>query len=102
RLAEGEAALEAVRRRLPGGSAAAVAAISALTGQGIPDLLAAIDRMLPVDPLVTETFHLKAADGASLALLHEFGRVLNTRYDGENCEVVAEVPESLRRRMETK
>jgi GTPase len=99
RLGEGEQAAEAVRRRLPGGDRVPVVAISALSGIGIPSLLAAIDQMLPLDPLIMETFRLKAADGASLALLHEFGRVLETKYDGDNCEVTAEVPESLRRRM---
>jgi len=32
-------------------------------------------------------------------LLHQFGRVLATRYDGEYCEIDAEVPESLERRL---
>ena len=75
-------------------------AVSALTGAGTDRLLAAIDEVLPLDPIVRETFHLRAGDGARLALLHEFGRVLATRYIGEDCEVDAEVPESLKRRLE--
>jgi HD-like signal output (HDOD) protein len=38
-------------------------------------------------------------DGATLALLHEFGRVLEKRYGEEWCEVEAEIPESLQRRL---
>ena len=98
RLPREEQALDAVKRRLPA-DPAQFATISAQTGEGIGQLLAAIDRILPMDPLITETFRLKAADGASMAMLHEFGRVIETRYDGEDCEVVAEVPESLRRRL---
>ena len=96
-------AMEAVARRLAGspaqGSAHAVA-ISALTGFGIEDLMALIDRVLPVDPTVRTTLRVPHADGATLALLHEFGRVLESRYTGEYCEVDVEVPESLKRRLD--
>jgi GTP-binding protein HflX len=76
-------------------------AISALTGAGMDRLLAAIDEALPLDPIVRATFQLSAGDGASMALLHEFGQVLETRYDGEYCEIEAEIPESLQRRLAT-
>jgi len=76
------------------------AAISALTGAGIDRLLGAIDEALPLDPIVRATFRLAAGDGASMALLHEFGRLLKTRYHGEYCELEADVPESLQRRLE--
>ena len=37
----------------------------------------------------------------SLQLLdsHEFGKVLATQYSGEDCEIEAEIPESLQRRL---
>jgi len=73
--------------------------ISALTGAGIDQLLAAIDEALPLDPIVRATFRLSAGDGASMALLHEFGQVLRTSYYGEYCELEAEIPESLQRRL---
>jgi GTP-binding protein HflX len=76
-------------------------AISALTGAGMDRLLAAIDEALPLDPIVRATFRLSAGDGASMALLHEFGQVLETRYDGEYCEIEAEIPESLQPRLAT-
>jgi len=103
RMPAGEAGAETAGRRLldraAGHPEARGVAISALTGDGLDRLLAAIDEALPLDPVVRTTFHLSAADGAALALLHEFGRVLETRYHGQHCEVTAEVPESLKRRL---
>jgi len=74
-------------------------AISALTGSGIERLLATIDEVLPLDPIVRATLDLEAGDGATLALLHEFGRVLETRYSSDRVSVDAEIPESLQRRL---
>jgi GTP-binding protein HflX len=91
--------------RLPGEaghhSSAPGVAISALTGAGMDRLLAAIDEALPLDPIVRAIFRLSAGDGASMALLHEFGQVFETRYDGEYCEIEAEIPESLQPRLAT-
>jgi GTP-binding protein HflX len=106
RLPAGEADTETIQRRVGsqagGHGNARVVCVSAFSGVGIDRLLAAIDEVLPVDPLVRATFHLPAADGATLALLHEFGRVLSTRYTGEDCEIEAEIPESLSRRLEAR
>jgi GTP-binding protein HflX len=55
--------------------------------------------VLPLDPIVRASFRLPASDGATLALLHEFGKVLATQYSGEDCEIEAEIPESLQRRL---
>jgi GTP-binding protein HflX len=104
RLLASETDVETIRRRLwsqaGGHESARVVSVSALMGAGIDQLLAAIDEVLPLDPLVRATLHLPAGDGATLALLHEFGRVLATRYDGEECDVDVEIPESLSRRLE--
>jgi GTPase len=75
--------------------------ISARTGEGISALLAAIDSALPLDPIVRVKLDLPAGDGATLALLHEFGRVLSTSYHGEICRVEADIPASLERRLPT-
>jgi GTP-binding protein HflX len=102
RLAQSEGDFDALRRRLLGAeekhAAMSAVAVSALTGAGVDLLLRRIDELLPLDPIVRTTLRLAAGDGASLALLHEFGRVLETRYNGETCEVEAEIPESLQRR----
>ncbi|HEY9141870.1 MAG TPA: GTPase HflX [Bryobacteraceae bacterium] len=96
------AAAEPLARRLsaaaPGETAGAVA-ISALTGEGIDRLLHAIDLALPLDPTLSVTLRLPAADGATLALLHQFGRVIKTRYSGNHCVVEAAIPQSLERRL---
>ena len=101
RLAEGD--LDSVRGRIVGelGNPAEmrVAAVSALTGAGLDRLLAEIDNVLPLDPVVRTKLRIPAGEGAKLALLHQFGRVLETRYEGDLCEVDAEIPESLQRRL---
>jgi GTP-binding protein HflX len=90
-----------IERRLVGdaGRELRAAGISALTGAGIDALLAAIDEVLPLDPIVRATLELDAGDGATLAMLHEFGRVLDTRYEGNRVRVEAEIPESVERRL---
>jgi GTP-binding protein HflX len=104
RLPAGEADPETLKRRLLGETGvqpeARAVAISAFSGQGMDRLEAVIDEVLPLDPIVRSTFRIPAGDGATLALLHQFGRVLQTRYEDEFCEVVAEVPESLQRRLD--
>ena len=103
RLPGGERGLASARRRLladASGEPPAVAEVSALTGFGIDGLRKVIDQVLPLDPVVRTSFKLRSDDGASLALLHEFGKVLETRYEDEYCQVEAEVPESLRRRLQ--
>ena len=96
------AAAEPLERRLstaaPGQTGGAVA-VSALTGEGIGRLLDAIDVALPVDPTLSVTLRIPAADGATLAQLHQFGRVIKTFYSGNHCVVEATIPESLERRL---
>ena len=102
RLPAGRADPKTLERRLLGAGqhAARAVAISALTGEGLPDLLEAIDEALPLDPVARTVLRIPAADGATLALLYEFGKVLTKRYDGDRCEIEVEIPESLKRRLE--
>lgn len=74
--------------------------VSALTGEGFPQLLETIDRLLPLDPVTEARFILPAGDGASLNLLHECARVLSVKYIGDDCEVETMAPESVRRRLQ--
>jgi GTP-binding protein HflX len=100
RIVADEGEVEALKQRLIAGQANTRAvSISAVTGAGMDGLLAAMDETLPLDRLVHATFRVPAGDGATLALLHEFARVLATRYFGDVCEVEAEIPESLQRRL---
>lgn len=75
--------------------------VSALTGQGVGGLLDAIDQALPFDPLSRVRFRFPLHEGSAIALLHQAGRVLHTHYDEHGCEIEAEVPESVRRRLES-
>jgi GTP-binding protein HflX len=101
--AVGEGGAETVARRLLAGAGVTpdtrAVAISALTGAGIDRLLLAIDEALPLDPVVRASFRLPLGDGATLGLLHQYGRVLETHYGEQWCEVEAEIPESLKRRL---
>ena len=102
RVPEGEADPRLLEHRLlreAGHTDTRAVAVSALTGAGIPDLLKLIDAALPLDPIVRTTLRVPAGDGATLAMLHQSGVVLEQRYEGEFCEVVADVPESLSRRL---
>lgn len=76
-----------------------VVPVSGLIGSGFDSLLAAIDRALPLDPVSYAHFRLPAGDGASLHMLHQFARVVTKNYEGEYCEVEAEVPQSIKRRL---
>ena len=66
--------------------------ISAITGQGIPDLLKAIDRVLPVSGPIT--LRIPHHDGAALALCYERGRVLGRVDEPSHVVVDVELPEA--------
>ncbi|MGE0659661.1 MAG: GTPase HflX [Reyranellaceae bacterium] len=75
---------DVARRRLLGGSPSAAGTrvpISALTGEGVEDLLAAIDGALAIDEKPVE-LDVPQTDGALLAWLYRHGRVLE-RHDGD-------------------
>jgi 50S ribosomal subunit-associated GTPase HflX len=74
--------------------------ISALTGAGVDELLQAMDRRLTVDPV--ERVHLRFAQrqGRELSWVYEYGRVLHREEKNGRIEVEAEVPQSLRGRLQ--
>jgi GTP-binding protein HflX len=74
-------------------------AISAQTGFGLENLLAAIDEVLPFDPVTRARFRFPSSEGARVSLLHDAARVLDISYTGEFTEMTAEVPESLKNRL---
>ena len=100
---EGQADPDAMRRRLlPGGHAEVQprgVAVSARTGQGMDALLAAVDEVLPFDPIVPATFRFSPGEGAKISMLHELGRVKATRYEDDYTEIEAEVPQSVKQRL---
>jgi GTP-binding protein HflX len=78
---------------------AEVVAVSALTGEGLPDLLAALDRSPALEPVAEAHFHFALAEGDKLSFLHEHGQVRETRYTDAGVEVVATVSDSVRRKL---
>jgi GTPase len=90
---------EAIGRRLVGEAGikidARAVAVSGLTGQGMEALTDAMDHVLPFDTLVRARFQFPLDEGGNISLLHQLGRVLETRYEEKHCEIDAEVPESL-------
>jgi len=73
--------------------------VSARTGEGIEKLRAVIDEALQSDPITHATFRFPVSEGSPLHVLHEFARVTSRRYEGDACEVEADVPQSIRKRL---
>lgn len=100
---QGEADEEAVCRRLLASTESAsrtrAVALSARTGQGIDRLLAAVNEVLPFDPVSPATFRFPLTEGAKMNLVYEFGRVVQRRYEADYYEIEAEVPQSLKDRL---
>jgi GTP-binding protein HflX len=101
-LIPGDPDAAALARRIlgdPQHQPAGAVALSAKTGEGFDRLLAKIDETLALDPVTPCTFHIPVGEGGPLHLLHEHARVTAVRYEGDTCEVDAETPASIRRRL---
>jgi len=103
RLEEPGTTLASLRGRLIGSGGpekpVRVVAVSALTGLHLDDLRSAMDDVLPFDPLVRASFRFPIQEAGLISLVHDGGRVLDTRYEPGYCEMEAEVSESLMRRL---
>src|ERR1700683_3395382 len=73
---------------------------SALTGAGLDELLARVDAVMPVDPLVRLNLRIPISDGRHLSLVHACGRVLHSEVSDGHMNLEGELPESLARRLE--
>lgn len=73
--------------------------VSALTGEGLEELLRRMDVVLPVDPVVKLSLHMPLSEGRSLALIHALGRVLHSRVSESHMDLEAEIPEAIARRL---
>jgi GTP-binding protein HflX len=73
--------------------------VSARTGAGFDALLQAIDHALTLDPVSHQRFLIPAGEGSLIHLLHERAKVLSSQYRDDLCELEAEVPESVKRRL---
>ena len=81
---------------------AAPVLVSALTGEGIGELLHRMDVEMPTDPVVTLSIRLPLAEGRTLAMIHALGRVLHSEIDDSHMRLDAEVPASIARRLRLK
>jgi GTP-binding protein HflX len=73
--------------------------VSALTGEGLDELLRRVDAALPVDPLVRLSLHMPLSEGRALALIHALGRVVHSRVSDSHMDLDAEVPETVARQL---
>ena len=94
-----ESLMQRIMGEVKAGARTEAIAVSARTGTGVNELLDAIDRVLPLDPVTRHRFHIPAGDGSLIHLLHERAKVLSSQYRGEVLEVEAEVPESVKQRL---
>ena len=76
--------------------------VSALTGEGLDELLRRIDAALPIDPIVKLSLHMPLTEGRSLALIHALGRVLQSQVSDSHMDLEAEIPEAVARRLKLK
>jgi len=76
--------------------------VSALTGEGIEELLRRVDAEMPTDPVVTLSIRLPLAEGRTLAMIHALGRVLHSETDDSHMRLDAEVPASIAKRLRLK
>jgi len=72
-----------------------VALVSAMSGEGLEELVRKMDAVLPVDPTVTLSLRLPLAEGKTLALVHALGKVLSSRVEDSHMQLEAEVPASV-------
>jgi GTPase len=73
---------------------------SAVTGAGLDELLARLDVVMPVDPLVRLRLRIPISDGRHLSLVHASGRVLHSEVLDGHMDLDAELPESLARHLQ--
>ena len=104
-LPPGDQDPENVRRRViaslgPETTAPTAVTISAATGTGFGELLKRIDAVLPVDPVTVARFRIPHAEGAATHLVHEYARVVSKQVEEDYSEIVAETPESVKRRLQ--
>jgi GTP-binding protein HflX len=73
--------------------------VSALTSEGIAELLRRMDTAMPIDPLLTLSIRLPLAEGRTLAMIHALGRVLHSEIDDSHMRLDAEIPSSVAKRL---
>jgi len=96
---ETESLTQRILGEVKAGARTAAVPVSARTGAGFDELLEAIDNALALDPVSHQRFLIPAGEGSLIHLLHERAKVLSSQYRDDLCELEAEVPESVKRRL---
>ncbi|MFN2542758.1 MAG: GTPase HflX [Chthoniobacterales bacterium] len=91
---EGRELVDAYLKRFPGS-----VAISARTGEGVNDLVRALQEALASWRLRSR-FRIPASESALIAEIHRVGHVLELKYDGDHARIVAHVPPELAQKLE--
>jgi GTPase len=73
---------------------------SAMTGEGLQNLLERIDAAMPVDPIVKLRLRMPLADGRHFSLVQARGRVLRSEIVDGHFLLEAELPQSAARRLQ--
>jgi GTP-binding protein HflX len=73
--------------------------VSALTGEGMDELLRRIEKAAPTDPVVRLWLRIPLREGRTLALIHALGRVVESQVHDSQMELKADVPETIARRL---
>ncbi len=73
--------------------------VSALTGEGIDELLRRIEKAIPIDPILKLSLHMPLSEGRTLALLHALGRVMHSEATATHIDMRVEVPENVAKRL---
>src|SRR5438034_1896754 len=81
-------------KRFPGS-----VAISARTGEGVDNLVQALENALALWRLRAR-FRIPATESALIAEMHRVGHVLELRYEGNDAVIVAHVPPDLAQKLE--
>jgi len=74
-------------------------AISARTGEGVNDLVQALEHTLSSWRLRSR-FRISATESALIAEIHRVGHVLELRYDDNDAVILAHVPPDLAQKLE--
>jgi GTP-binding protein HflX len=85
---------ESCLKRFPGS-----VAISARTGEGVNDLVQALEHTLSSWRLRSR-FRIPSKESALIAEIHRVGHVLELRYDGNGAVILAHVPPDLAQKLE--
>lgn len=93
---------KAVEASAAGATAHAPVLLSAMTGEGLDELLRRMDAEMPTDPVLTLSLRLPLAEGRTLAMIHALGHVLHTEIEDSHMRLRAEIPESIAKRLRLK